>query len=911
MLKINKRKATMVLYQLEESLGSYVIKQKPEIDTLPNKTVDNILDRNNRIIDKNNLKELIGATYLDELFNFALEATYNTSMHQHIKALRELFVTYDIYAIRNIIAHPNRLFRDEHWYKIATVASNSLIEIIGLEDVKKALISAEKGKIEDPPEEWLQEISEDIIKNNLPKKLEHSITGLVGRKAEEKELLKLLENPRIPTIGIVASGGIGKTALVLDLLNSMILREETLDWCEGIVFLDMKLEKLTQYGIEKLKAIETIEEVKNSLKIEINRIFNDSLFTLEELFKKYENKKLLIFIDNLETLIRDYHESFEEFNLSLPREWRLLVTSRISISSASIISLKNLNENSAIHLAKTYISKSGQDALFEDEYKKVAEQCHFNPLAIRLTLDLYISGNGLPTSINKSTKMIADFSFQNLIDKLSENSIKILEALFVESNLNRSRLGILLGLSLDDIYQGIHELSKTSLIARNSINDIEVFNLSSSIRELLLSSPKNIEMRSSIQEQINSVKIHSQEIDRAQDKDGVNELNIKFIPKNIDPNLKIMVNKLNQSFNGYKIDANIASELFREFNNGQEIYCNEYIFHRSLGRLYVGLKDYNGALKSYEKALEIKSNDYVTMELMAKIYFFTFKEYAIAEQIYSKMLSDKNNSDEICLNDSKKFLIRIISSYFFSLLYQHKYEIVLEKTKDWQNNNVEVKGILGTYRASAWRRKIESITLEEYTQRAEAIDNSIDIFNIVFNEVGYIDLACKQVIKLIEEIEHTMNYKTIYTHRTDWFEFIDCHLINISNSLSKIDNEYLNNLIQKLAKIKTDQNIFKTQKWKEFTAYIFTDAISEEDAKSLGYTVINITHIPELDYEFPNYLFGEDIKGHKYCIHLSSLLRGGFDDWKHLEKNMKLAIMPEKSKNVDQSDTSGETRFVN
>jgi tetratricopeptide (TPR) repeat protein len=907
--KNNKRKATMLLYQLEESLGTYVIEQKPAIDNLPNKTVENIIDRNENKIDKSNIKDLIGATYLDEIFHFALEATKNTSMYNNIQELRELFISYDIYSIRNILAHPNRSFRDEHWYKIAVVAASPLIEIIGLDGVKEALLSAEEGKIEDPPEEWLAAITRGVIKNNLPSKFEHSITGLVGRTSEEKELLKLLKNSRIPTIGVIASGGIGKTALVLDMLNNLVLKDETAEWCDGIIYLDMKLEKLTKDGVTKLKAIETIEEIERDLIIEINNMFNDSIATLDELYKKYGNQKLLIFIDNLETLIRDYMDSFENFNLSLPREWRLLVTSRISISSASIIPLKTLNEKSAIHLARTYISKSGEESLSEENYKEIVKSCHYNPLAIRLTLDLYISGNGLPTSIDVSNKMIAEFSFQNLINILSENSIKVLEALFVESNINRLRLSVLLNLTLDEIAQSIHELSKTSLIVRNSKNDTEFFALSSSIRDLLLSSPKNIEIRSSIQEQINQSKVHSQEIDRRQDIGGVDEFNIKYIPKNIDPNLKILINKLNHAFRAHRIDSNMASKLFKDFSDGREAYEHEYIYQRAIGRLYYGLKDIDNALLSYSRALEINKNDYVSMHLLANTYFHGKKDYEESEKIYNNILNDKEVTNKVIKEEAQWFLKKILNGYFLSLLYQHKYEVVLRKTEKWQSDNTNLKGILGTYRASAWRRKIETLSANDTKGYIEAIDNSILIFDIIFNQVGYINIACTQALKVFDDIAsviHREDYKLKYS----WLEFIAKHIINISNTYDKIENDYADNLIKKLSKIDIEKNVFKSQRWLEFTKHKFNDVVSEEYAIENQYLLTKIINIPTVKYGFPNYLFVEDKDKNSFCVHYSSLINKDLKDWESLELGMKLAIQPEKADNTGHSDKSRETRFL-
>jgi len=899
---INKRKALMLLYKFEESLGQYVIKQKPMTESFPVNTVSNIIERDNNI-DKSNIEELLEATYLDEVFQFALAITEDTSTYKYIHELMMMFKEYDVYKIRNILAHPNRPFRDEYWYKLAVIASSSLIEIIGLDGIKETLLSAEKGTIEDPPEDWLEEVKDSIIPNNLPKKFEHSITGLLGRTSEEKELLIRLENLRISTIGVVASGGIGKTALVLDLLHKLVLRADTADWCDGIIYIDMKIEKLTSVGIEKLEAIKTIDEIEKHIINEINNIFDESFENLASIFEKYKEKKLLIFIDNLETLIRDNAELFEQFNYSLPRDWRLLVTSRITISSASIISLDALNSKSSIHLARTYVSKSGEEALTTENYKDIVKSCHYNPLAIRLTLDLYISGNELPKSIAQSTKMIANFSFENLIDKLSENSVKILEVLFIDSNIDRFKLGLLLNLTLDEITESIHELSKTSLIRRNNKNNMEFFNLSSSIQELLLSSPRNIEIRGQIQEQINQNKISSMEIDKRQKTEGVNEYNLKYIPSDIDSHLKILINRLNGSFNEYKLKRNV-SELYRDFVSVKNNYENDYMYHRSIGRLFYGLRDIDNAIKSYNKAIDLNILDYMSKFLLAKAYFYDKKDYAEAEKNYFEIIKSK------VIGQNDWFAKSVLTGYFLSLLYQDKYETVLEYTKKWEDSNEISKGILGTYRASAWRRKLENIASKDTNDFAKTIEKSINVFDTVFNEVGYLDSTCIQVIKLFDVIESSITRKEFNEiDKKKWLDFIAKHIIAISTHYHKLDVDYTNNLISKFIQLKIKNNIFQNQKWLDFIKHDFKDAISEEYAIQNAYMLVRIINIPKNNYDFPSYVFARNKDDESFLVHFSTLMSKDWNDWLSIQVDMVLAIKAEYSD--DGKHKSIETQFVN
>ena len=121
----------------------------------------------------------------------------------------------------------------------------------------------------------------------------------------------------------------------------------------------MKTEKLTADGVVSLDSIETIEELKHNILQSINQIYDESFSSFEEAKEKMESQKILLCIDNLETLLRERQDSFEELNYQLPPTWQVLVTSRIAVSNATILSLETLKEKSAIHLARTYLSKRG------------------------------------------------------------------------------------------------------------------------------------------------------------------------------------------------------------------------------------------------------------------------------------------------------------------------------------------------------------------------------------------------------------------------------------------------------------------------------------------------------------------------------------------------------------------------
>ena len=119
--EINRRKTSMVLHELEMALGNYVVNREITVDNIPNKLIEDIAKRElsrNRNIDVNSVRDVIEATYLDEIFQITLEITADTSSHKYLQKLKELFILFDIYEIRNVISHPNRKFIDSYWSAI-------------------------------------------------------------------------------------------------------------------------------------------------------------------------------------------------------------------------------------------------------------------------------------------------------------------------------------------------------------------------------------------------------------------------------------------------------------------------------------------------------------------------------------------------------------------------------------------------------------------------------------------------------------------------------------------------------------------------------------------------------------------------------------------------------------------------
>lgn len=900
-----KRKAAMVLHQIEESLGNFVL-NNGDIESLNLESLENIHRREvdkGKIFSKKSIKDIVEATYLDELFGFALDIAHDTSISDSVNYLYSLFHHLDIYEVRNAVSHPNRPFWDCYWYRVAAVASDPVNEILGLIEVKEVLAAAESNMIQDPPEEWIQKVIWQIP-NNLPTRFDHGLTGLIGRSKELQELKKFISNPRINTIALVAPGGAGKTALALDLLNGIVSTPTFTKFVDAVLYTTMKTEKLTSDGVISLDSIETMEELKTNIVDSINNIFDENYKDFDEVIEDKKNEKVLLCIDNLETLLRDNQKSFEDINYVLPPSWQVLVTSRVSISNASILSLDTLKEKSAIHLARTYLSKRGGSPLNDSLYKKLTKGCFYNPLAIRLTIDLVITGQDIPESLNVANKEIAEFSFNNLIDALSGDAIEILETVFVEDSSTRLSLCELLNKNLDDISSAIGELSKTSLISRISSEQGESYKLSDSVRDLLVISPRNIGVRTKVQESIHKRRMLSNEIDIRQEKKELPIWHSNFIPKDTNQNLKILVTEVGNSIGKARRNTDVAVILFRKLKDSKFIYEGNNLYHRAFGRVLEVLKDYNSAEDHYKRAINTEKSDPSSMYLLARLYHST-KRYDEARITYQNLIDTGWTNDD---DDRVSFGKSIYNGFFLALLYSGSFEEVLRLTKDWKKSK-KYRGVLGTYRASGWKRKAEDFVNDNPEVALDALLSSLKILSDVFRTEGYFNTANKQALKVFEEIEFCFSrrgYCAKYSKQgTILLQLIAKNIVEIGQSGNGLEYEIL---IKKLSKIQIANNPFTESNWSNMSKYVGYDYFDEKDDKPRGLITVKISNRPK---DKASFFFAKDAYGQDYFLHYDNFKDGSWRDWCQLSLGMNLDIVSDEGEKNQKATKANEIYFAN
>ena len=897
-----KRKTTMLLHEVEVALGKFVL-NNGDINSLNLDALENIHRREvdkGRIFNRNSIKDVVEATYLDELFGFALDIAQDSSLIDSINYLYSLFHHLDIYEVRNAIAHPNRPFWDCYWYRVAAIASDPVNEILGLNEVKTALESAEAGVITDPPEDWVRKVIWQIP-NNLPEQFDHGVTGLIGRSKELQELKKFITNPRVNTIALVAPGGAGKTALALDLLNTVVSTPSFSKSIDSVLFISMKTEKLTSDGVVSLNAIETMDELRANILDSINYIYDESFNSFDEAKNALSSENILLCVDNLETLLRERQGSFEELNHQLPPSWQVLVTSRIAISNATILSLDALKEKSAIHLARTYLSKRGGQNLDDGEYSQLTKGCFSNPLAIRLTIDLIVAGHDIPSSVNVANKEIAEFSYNNLIDALSKDSVEILEAIFVEDTSTRLSLCELLTKSIDEVSSAVGELSKTSLISRISTEQGESYRLSDSVRDLLLVSPRNIEARSRVQDLVQKRRNLSNEIDIRQNQKELPAWHSDYIPSTTNQSLKILITDINNGIRKSRRNTDIAVNLFRKLKDSSFMHDGDPLYHRGFARVLEALKDYKSAEEQYKLSINADRDSPTAYYLLARLYHST-NRFEESREMYEKLISMGWTEDT---PEVVNFGKSIFNGYCLTLLYSGNYEEVFNITKKWKESG-SYRATLGTYRASAWKRKIETLVDDNPKETVDALIRAARILSDVFRSEGYSRSATKQAINIFQEIEFCFSRQIYFTQfqseGAELLDFINNHFFEVSQISTP---NSIGELSRKLAKLKIPQNPFSDQKPRE-EAFIGFDLPDENDAE--GLISVKITNRPK---DKASFMFSRDSKNNDYFLHFDNFRSGGWRAWCQLGIGQSLGIVADERKNEGKAINAKEIYIEN
>jgi tetratricopeptide (TPR) repeat protein len=266
--------------------------------------------------------------------------------------------------------------------------------------------------------ELLKGTSKEIGKSKLLASLPRR-PYFVGRGEEIKTILQSLQpNSRTFIIGIEGIGGVGKTALAIEVGHYCIEN----DLFETAVWISAKESILTLHGIEPvIPEAKSLSDILITIGTSLGNPTIGNMPIKDQIHRAYNllsRHTTLLILDNFETLSKNEQHDILEFLRSSPMTLKVIVTSRERVAEGQIIRLQGLSaEESSALLDWDAQQKNIQ--LTQDQSKYLVNLTGGLPLAL-----LWVQGQ----------IAVLGYSAAQVLDKLSlDTDIPILQYCFNHS----------------------------------------------------------------------------------------------------------------------------------------------------------------------------------------------------------------------------------------------------------------------------------------------------------------------------------------------------------------------------------------------------------------------------------------------------------------------------------------------
>ncbi|MXO71442.1 tetratricopeptide repeat protein [Alteraurantiacibacter buctensis] len=491
-----QRIALFILFDaLETDLSSY-IRSIPD-DSLV--LTEDETTKSRLILSQNSAKTFDAESTFDLVHALDLGQKFSITL-RHKEYFSESFINYiknisgklgRIIGVRNSVMHGRPLTVDE--YVIGFAFASDLLNKPNFWP-NLARTYAEYSK--DP--ERLANRSISVLENppdfgalnNLPIP-DYEDTGFLRRPELESELKKKILG-RYPVITVLGDGGNGKTALTLHTLWNLIDSDD--HNFDLILWYSAKTATLTERGIKDISSSYT-----DSLRIieDASSFGREGKDSFESLLLLLEENKVLLVIDNLETITGPYIERLVQ---DVPGDSKVLLTSRVPISGDLPISVPQFSESESLKYLRI-LSKSDSIKTLNDktdaELTKYCRRLGFKPLLIKW-LALAVKSGASPERIVSDPKDALRFCLENVLDRLQGQAIKVAQCLVsVSESIAASVVEEISGLSAVEVESGLLELSRFALVEFSDLpNSERTFRLRPSVRSYIvrISNPAKDEM---------------------------------------------------------------------------------------------------------------------------------------------------------------------------------------------------------------------------------------------------------------------------------------------------------------------------------------------------------------------------------------------------------------------------------
>lgn len=301
--------------------------------------------------------------------------------------------------------------------------------------------------------------------NNLPLP-DYDDTGFFGRDTEVRQVLALCKGPW-PVISLVGEGGLGKTALALQIANDLLDDPERP--FEAIIWSSCKTNQLTATQISEISgAIRDSVGLFEKMAGELGAVGDaDPESELVEFLKTF---RTLLILDNLETIL---DERVRRFINRLPLGSKILITSRIGVGEfENRMKVQPLPTPVAASLLRAVARAGGLVTLARLPEQQISEMCMRmtnNPLFIKWFVSAVQVGCR-PEDLLAHPDLFLDFCMSNVYGHLSVPARGVLSALLaIPEELTLAEVTYFNGGDAFEAQAALQELLTTNMMVMNSL----------------------------------------------------------------------------------------------------------------------------------------------------------------------------------------------------------------------------------------------------------------------------------------------------------------------------------------------------------------------------------------------------------------------------------------------------------
>jgi cold shock CspA family protein/tetratricopeptide (TPR) repeat protein len=254
--------------------------------------------------------------------------------------------------------------------------------------------------------------------HNLPSP-DYDDTGFIPRDTLQADLRKKILG-RHPVITVLGDGGDGKTSITLQCLHEFAASND--HPFEGIVWVSAKSNKL---GINEIERIEGA--ILDSMDIfrSISNIFGDEgSAPMERVKQLLESNKILLVIDNLETIL---DQSIKKFAESIPGESKIVFTSRVPLGSDLTVKVGPFSSAESLKMLRALAASYNIPVLKSLSSEKLAAYANrlFNKPLLLKWFALGVASGASPDKIVANPDKALSFCLENVISALSPDTRRL------------------------------------------------------------------------------------------------------------------------------------------------------------------------------------------------------------------------------------------------------------------------------------------------------------------------------------------------------------------------------------------------------------------------------------------------------------------------------------------------------